>query len=415
MKRKAHMLLCLILAGIMAFWGTSCGIPAQAEELSAGYERMTDETGEVTDEFRESMAEFSMTLFKGLVTKDDKNDLISPLSAVICLAMIANGADGETKAQMEAAFGMDIETLNRSLYAYTSTLYRADDCKLNLADSIWFRNDRNELRVNEAFLQENADWYDAQIFAAPFDDSTLKDINDWCKKYTDGMIKKMIDEIPADALMYLVNALAFDAKWAQTYENKDITDGMFRNYDGSSKEVKMLSSIENVYFCTDGVTGFAKNYAGDRYSIVGLLPNESVDLYDFIETLDGESWTALWDSRRSESVAVQMPEFTYDASMKLNDTLMAMGMTDMFDGAKADFSKLGRSDGGNIFCAEVCQKTFIQVDRNGTKAAAITWGVMTKESAPVALNSVILDRPFVYAIVDNTVGLPIFIGAVTGL
>ena len=108
-----------------------------------------------------------------------------------------------------------------------------------------------------------------------------------------------------------------------------------------------------------------------------------------------------------------MPEFTYSVSMKLNDTLKTMGMTDMF-GDNADFSKLGYSERGNIYCSEVCQKVFIQVDRNGTKAAAITWGGMNDKVA-IEARSVILDRPFVYAIVDNATGLPIFIGAVTAL
>ena len=206
-KRISTSVLCLLLAGIMLLFCTSCAMQISAAELSKDYERKATETGEISEAFKTAMADFSMTLFKGILTKDGENDLVSPLSAVICLAMIANGADGETKAQMEAAFGMDVDTLNRSLYAYTSSLYRAKDCKLNLADSIWFRDEENRLHVNESFLQANADWYDAQIYAAPFDQSTLKDINTWCKQHTDGMIEKMIDKIDTDTVMYLINAL----------------------------------------------------------------------------------------------------------------------------------------------------------------------------------------------------------------
>ena len=413
-KRIFTSALSLLLAGVMLLSFASCGLPVSAAELSKDYERKTTETGEVSEAFKNAMADFSMSLFRGLLTKDGENDLVSPLSAVICLAMIANGADGETKKQMEAAFDMDVDTLNRSLYAYTSSLYRADDCKLNLADSIWFRDEENRLHVNESFLQANADWYDAQIYAAPFDQSTLKDINAWCKQHTDGMIEKMIDEIDADTVMYLINALTFDAKWATKYEKKDVGNRRFTNYDGTQKTVQMLSSEEHTYLSADGVQGFAKNYAGDRYSIVALLPDEGTDIYDYIGTLDGTGWMTLWNSRESASVHVKMPEFTYSAKMKLNDTLKAMGMTDMFNGS-ADFSKLGYSEQGNIYCSEVCQKVFIQVDRNGTKAAAITWGAMNDEAAPMETYSVILDRPFVYAIVDNATGLPIFIGAVTVL
>ena len=409
-----NSILAIVLLVSVILSCTSCAIQIRAAELSEGYDRKTTATGEVTDEFKTAMADFSMSLFKGLVTKDSENDLISPLSAVICLAMIANGADGNTKTQMETTFGMNIDTLNQCLYAYTVSLYRADDCKLNLADSIWFRDEENRLHVNEEFLQTNADWYDSQVYAAPFDDSTLKDINAWCRDYTDGMIEKMIDKIDSDIVMYLVNALTFDAKWSVKYEKSQVSDGQFTNYDGTKKTVQMLSSEENTYLTADGVKGFAKNYTGDKYSIVALLPDEDIDVYDYINSLDGSAWMSLWNTRTTSVVNVKMPEFTYSSSMKLNDTLKAMGMTDMFS-ENADFTKLGYSERGNIYCSEVCQKVFIQVDRNGTKAAAITWGGMSDESAPETMNYIILDRPFVYAIVDNATGLPVFIGAVTVL
>ncbi len=413
LRRILTQVICLMLAGLLLLSCTSCGLSVSAAELSKGYSRTSTETGEVTDEFKRTMANFSFTLFQGILTEDDSNDLISPLSAIICLAMIANGADNETRAQMENAFGMDVDQLNRSLYAYTSSLYRADDCKLSLADSIWFRDEENRLHVNEEFLQANADWYDAQIYAAPFDNTTLKDINAWCRHYTDGMIEKMIDEIDSDTVMYLVNALTFDAKWTTQYEKNDVAEGQFTSYNGAQKTVTMLSSQEKTYLAADGVRGFAKNYAGDQYSLVALLPDGGTDIYDYIHTLDGSSWMSLWNARETSTVSVKMPEFTYSSSMKLNDTLGAMGMTDMF-GERADFSKLGYSERGNIYCSEVCQKVFIQVDRKGTKAAAITWGEMT-DAGFAEPQRVILDRPFVYLIVDNTTGLPLFIGAVTAL
>ena len=109
-KRISTSVLCLLLAGIMLLSCTSCAMQISAAELSKDYERKATETGEVSEAFKTAMADFSMTLFKGILTKDGENDLVSPLSTVICLAMIANGADGETKAQMEAAFGMDVDT-----------------------------------------------------------------------------------------------------------------------------------------------------------------------------------------------------------------------------------------------------------------------------------------------------------------
>lgn len=413
-KQMTYAACCLMLAAVMIFSCTSCTLQASAAKLSEGYSRRTAESGEITDEFKKAMANFSFELFRGLITKDDCNDLISPLSAVICLAMMANGAGGNTKAQIEEAFCMDIASLNKCLYAYTSSLYTSEDCKINLADSIWFR-DTEGFHVNEEFLQNNADWYDAQIYSAPFDNGTVKDINAWCSQQTDKMIDNIIDEIDPADVMYLINALAFDAKWSVKYEKDNVKEGRFTSYGGTSSNVQMLSSKESTYISSDGVTGFAKNYSGDKYSFVALLPDEDTDIYGFANSLDGETWLSMWNSRREADVNVKMPEFTYDAKMNLKDTLMELGITDMFDEGTADFRPLGTCEGLNLYCSAIEQKVFVRVDRSGTKAAAITWGTMNKASVPMTMFSVILDRPFVYAIVDNATGLPLFLGAVTVL
>ena len=242
-NKKTTVLLCLVLSVVLLVT-SSCAITAKADELSAGYTRKATTKGEITDEFKSALADFSFNLFKGVLTKDNENELVSPLSAISALAMVANGADGNTKAQMEAAFGMDIDTLNKALYAYTNSLYSAKDCKLNLANSIWFRDEKGRLEVEKDFLQTNADWYDAQVFASPFDDSTIKAINEWCAKHTDGMIKKMVEKIDPDTVMYLFNALVFDAKWAEEFEESDIYDAKFNNYSG---EIGRASCRERVF------------------------------------------------------------------------------------------------------------------------------------------------------------------------
>lgn len=404
-----------VLAGaVIGLSLASCAanLNVAATELSKGYTRTATDSVAVGDEFQTAMAEFSVNLLKGTLTKDNENDLISPLSAMLCLGMIANGADGNTKTQLEGALGMDTQTLNQNLYAYVSSLYTAKNCKIGLANSLWCRQDG--LCVEESFLQTNADYYDAQVYSAPFDETTVTDINDWCKYYTDGLIEKILDEIPSRTVMYLVNALVFDAEWSVKYEDGDVYDGSFTNYDGQSNTVKFLHSEESAYLSSDNAVGFAKNYAGDKYSFVGILPDEAVDVYDYVNSLSGRTWSSLWSGKRAELTSVGMPEFTYDAQASLKGVLESLGATDMFDASVADFSKLGRAEQGNIYCSSVMQKTFIQVDRNGTKAAAVTWGDVASESVSER-HYVILDRPFVYAIVDNATGLPLFLGVVTNL
>ena len=390
-----------------------------AEELSKEYTQSNVEAGVDFSVFKNQLTDFYLDFFQKTVEKNDQNQLFSPLSAALCLALVNNGANGNTRAQLEDLFGMETDMLNRALYAYTSSLYSGEDCKLTLANSIWFKV--QALNIKPEFLQTNADWYNAQAYAAPFNQTTVNDINNWCYNKTSGKIDKILNEISPSAVMYLINAVDFDAKWQDKYENKDIHDGVFHNYNGTSSDVKMLYSQENRYFLDENSVGFTKNYMGGKYSFMALLPNEGVDIYEYINSLDGEKWAGLWesaDTKREDyvyrEVYARIPEFSYEVELSLNETLQALGVTDMFDPMKADFSRIDSTQ--PLWCDTVKQKAMIELDRNGTKAAAITWaGMKAMSAAPAEPLYITLDRPFVYAIIDNTHKLPIFIGAVTNL
>ena len=416
MKKIFIAILCLLLALSMLLVSTGCA-RVSAAELSAGYTRQATGTPVIDENFASAVADFSLALFRETLDAEKGNQLLSPLSVMLCLALLANGADGETLQEMEAVLGMDVDTLNESLYAYTKGLYNGENCKLGIANSIWFRDSRT-LTVKNEFLQTNADWYDAEVYKSPFDASTVKDVNGWVKKNTDGMIDSILNQPPSDAtMMYLINTLVFDAKWQDKYEKSDVRDRSFKNANGSRTTVDMMYSEESTVLFGETFLGFAKNYEGNAYSFVGLLPDdEDADIYEFAASLTGEGWIEMWESRRTHAVDVGIPEFKYDSSASLKDVLYAMGMEDMFSIADADFSRLGESEEGNLYCSSVEHKTFIDVSRNGTKAAAVTWITMECGSAaPMESYTVILDRPFVYAIVDNATGLPLFIGVVSYL
>ena len=419
MLRNTFLLLLIVCMLLSTVTMSGCMLTIKAEEISADYTRTATEAGKVTDAFVAAMADFSLTLTNTTVDmerEDKANHLISPLSAMICLSMLAAGAEGDTLAQMETVLGMKREDLNKALYAFTQSLYVGEDCKVSVADSIWYR-DGDGFSVREEFLQTCADWYEAQQYAAPFDESTRRDINNWVEKYTDGMIDSILDEpIPADAVMYVINALVFDAKWQEKYEKKDIRTDSFTALDGTETSVEMLCSEESRYLTVEGGFGVAKPYKGGAYCFVGLLPEEGTDIYEFAASLDGSDWTAMWQEQTRETVYTRIPEFTYASDMNLTASLKEMGMTHLFSSDTADLSGLGTSAMGNLYCDGVFLKTFILVDRNGTKAAAVTWAVNKAESAaPMEPKYVYLDRPFVYAIVDTKTGLPLFVGVVTRL
>lgn len=420
MNKKIIALICLILSSVLII--SSCSIPTvQAKDLLEEYRnpenKATPSISEVSEDFKKAFADFSFNLFREVVTQDNENELFSPLSAILCLAMVANGADKETKTEMEDVFGMDIDSLNENLYLYTKSLYSADDCVLNLANSIWFRNEEGRLKVNEEFLKTNAKWYDSQVFSEPFDDETLNKVNKWCEEQTDGMIKEMFDKLDEDAVMLLLNALVFDAKWAEEIKEEEENPSQFTNYDGKGNQVQMLSFFEKDYLSGDEYKGFTKDYIGNRYSFVALLPDENIDIYDFINSIDGEKWLSIWNSKKEvDIVDIRLPVFSYELEMGLVDPLKDLGMVQLFNTQTANLERLGKSSRGNLYCSSVRQKVFIELTRKGTKAAAVTEATISDEAymEPPELQ-VYLDRPFVYALVDNSTGLPFFIGAITHL
>ena len=414
-KKTFLAILSLILICSMAVNLTGCATKVQAADLMEGVQANTVTGKAADDAFAQSQMRLAVELFQSSVLESkDENVLISPLSIQLALAMTANGADGNTKAEMEALLGGEIslEDLNEYLYSYVNNLPSAEKYKLQIANSIWFRDDEGRLQVEKDFLQKNADYYGAQAYKAAFDDQTLKKINNWIKDHTDGMIDSILDQIDEDAVMYLINALVFDAEWQHVYDKSDVYKGKFTNIGGTEKQVDMMHSEETVYLQDENAIGFMKPYSGSKYNFAVLLPNEGVDIYEYIAGLTGESLMETLSTPQLGMVMATLPKFSYEYELTMNDVLKELGMPSAFSGDTADFSKMAHSSRGNIYIGDVLHKTFISVDELGTKAGAVTKVEMNDESAPMSEWVVNLNRPFVYMIIDNETNLPVFIGTV---
>nr|2PEE_A Chain A, Serine protease inhibitor [Caldanaerobacter subterraneus subsp. tengcongensis MB4]2PEE_B Chain B, Serine protease inhibitor [Caldanaerobacter subterraneus subsp. tengcongensis MB4] len=368
----------------------------------------------IDEKFIYNTADFSIELFKNSID-DKENSLISPLSAMLALAMTANGADNETLAQMEKALGKDIsiEDLNKYLYTYMKKLPNEEKSKLTIANSIWFKE--NDFMPSKDFLQIIADYYKADIFKAAFDSSTVSDINNWVKSKTNGMIDKILNKIDPEDVMYLINAVAFDAEWETVYEKASVHEDIFTDVYGNRQKVEFMNSEENLYIEEENAIGFVKPYAKNHYSFVAILPDENISVNEYIKTLTGQKFIDLIKNAKITLVRASLPKFKYEYTIKMNETLESLGMTDAFLPDKADFSKLGKSDIGNLYISEVLHKTFISVDELGTKAGAVTSVDITAAGIPVNFKTVKLNRPFIFAIIDNSTNLPIFIGTVLSL
>lgn len=411
-RRIAALVLCFALVLSMACLLAGCeSAAAQEADLMAGVEpNAVDSDVDLTGEGAAAMTDFGVRLFQQGMTQG-KNSLISPLSVICALAMTANGAKEETLTQMEAAFGMPIAELNEYLHAYMEQLPEAEKYKLSMANAIWFK-DVPSFVVEPGFLQANADHYGAGVYRAPFDDSTCKEINSWVEENTDGMIRDILDSIPREAVMYLVNALAFDAEWKNIYQEDEVRGGTFTKEDGTVRDVELMYATERLYLEDDDAVGFVKPYADGKYAFAALLPNEGTGLADYVADLTGERLRKLLADPRESVVRTAIPKFESDYSIELSAALQQMGIELAFGGG--DLSGIGASSEGPLAISSVLHKTYIAVDEKGTKAGAATAVEFQPTSAVMPPDlQVILDRPFVYLIVDLNTNIPVFIGTVS--
>lgn len=402
------LILCAILTPILL--AKNGGEPfklSSGNDLMQGVVATPVNAKSVDNSFKDAAASFSIELFKNSFSNNE-NSLISATSVLLALAMTANGADGDTLTQMEKVLGnnLSIQQLNEYLYSYINNLPSEDKSRLEISNSIWFKE--NIFNVNREFLQTNANYYSAAAYSAPFDKKTAKDINNWVNKSTEGLIKEIIKEIPSEAIMYLINCVLFDAEWAIKYSKEGVNDGEFTSLNNEKQTTKFMSSQESLYINYDGATGFIKPYFGKKYSFVAVLPDENVSIEQYVASLSGEKFMNMVSNVSSALVVASMPKFEYSFELSMNDALKNMGMPDAFSAGEANFSKMGTAN-GNVYISNVMHKTFISVNEAGTKAGAVTSVEMAPSSVP-DYQYVNLNRPFLYAIIDNATGLPVFIG-----
>ena len=369
-------------------------------DLMANVQPLAVQSQQVNQTYSESAADFALNLLR--TTYDGGNCVLSPYSVYTALAMCANGADTETLAQMESVLGMSAAELNVFLYSVAQNTGE----QLHSANSVWFEN-ADGFIPNADFLQANADYYGADMFASNFNEHTLKDINAWISEKTGGRIEKALDQIGANVMMYLINALSFDAKWDALYHSGQIADGVFHASDGD-ETVQMMSGEEQKYLSDKYATGFIKDYAGGQYSYVALMPNEGVSVEDYLATLNGEALTAMVQNPEKITVFTTMPKYEISYQTELNDALSAMGMPEAFTD-NADFTRMSNLD---LKISRVLHQTQLTVDELGTQAGAMT--IVEMDTKGIALNSrtVVLDRPFVMGIFDNVNNTFVFMGVI---
>ncbi len=384
--------------------------PAVVEQLRNEIDKSLEDYDE--EEMQEGYLDYSMRLFAGSVT-EGTNSMISPVSVMMALDMAAAGAHGETQSQITELFcaGAEQTQMEHFCRDLLDRYEESKDVELHLANSIWIKDTIAD-GINEDYLVRTDHIFDAEAVLAPFDQTTVDAVNGWCDEKTDGMITHLLDQITPDSKLILLNATALDAPWEEPYKDTQLNDEEFAAADGTAQKVQMLNSTENNYFETEDAVGFMKYYEGGEYAFLAILPEESMTVDQYVQSLTGEKYMEFWNSRTTDyDVWTKLPEFTYEYELTMNDVLADMGMKQAFDSATADFT--GITDCTDLYIDLVLHKTFIEVGQYRTRAAAVTAVMMEDTCAmvdPVEIKEVFLDRPFVYAIVEVDTGMPLFIG-----
>ncbi len=374
-------------------------------------EGITAESGdEKKPDYVFTLSQYEVTsAFLKELSVSSENFMFSPASLSLACGLAMNGAEGQTKTELENFFCMSFgsETYNRYMKAFMGSL----KSEVKNAASIWYRND-DRLTVNKDFLQKNADYYNASAFKVNFNNDGKTAVNDWVKEATDGNIDSIIDDIDKNTMMFLINALTFEAEWQNPYSEKAVSSGTFKAKD-KNYTVEMMKSTEDMYIEYGGATGFIKPYKNADYLFAVLLPEENVSLADYAATLSGDKLKNTIDSAAETTVYATMPKFQFNYSFTADEILKKSGVEAAFDEDKADFSAMAKVKGANLYIGEVLQKTYISVAENGTKAGAVTKVEMAaKTSLSPDTKTVTLDRPFIFMILDADTKIPVFTGAV---
>lgn len=410
MKKRLIKLIALVMCAAML---TGCAASGGVKNLTDGVNAADVTLPEVTD--YTMIGDLGAGLMQYAAAQEAENPVLSPLSAYLCLAMLMPGANENTKAEFEKILGADWDYVSALAADIAAQLEKTGgSTKLDLANSIW--TDDDKAVIEEEWLKTVKAYFGPDIYSADLpSDGALKAINKWVNDKTNGMIPKLHDEnYDKDTIMVLLNALYMKADWAHKFEGQDTYDREFTKADGSTVTVPFMNMFEayESYIKTEDAEGIMLPYDDGRLAFIALKPADG-DARKYAAGLTGAKLKeAIAAAKADTFVTVNMPKFDTEYSVYLTDALKAMGMTDAFDPDLADLSGAGRGVDGPLYISYVFQKVKVDVDEEGTEAAAVTEIATAEGCALPADEPIVLtfDKPFVYAIVDTETGVPLFAG-----
>ena len=357
---------------------------------------------------------FSIRLFQEALNTNDKNVVISPVSAYLALSMAAAGAGGDTLHEFGVVLGVETDTLAAYCASLSDQFMKTQGSTIiRIANSGWVDE---SFQIDPKYLDRIKSVMNAEAFVMDLDTNMTREaVNDWVKEKTSGLIPMLLNQnLSEDAVLALINTLYFKARWRDPFEANDTFERAFHRMDGSDVNVPFMNEwrSDRDYIHVDGVEGILRPYDDGKTALIALRATDGRSARALAGSLKADTWLKYIASARETYMNLSIPKFTLDFNMTMNDVLKAMGLKKAFDPELAEFADMGKSTDGNIFLSEVYQKVRIGVNEEGTEAAAATIVGMLSGSAMPIVEPVelIMDSPFVYAVVELDTGIPLFIG-----
>lgn len=421
---KREMTKLLMLSGTIML-ATSCSTvnksvsseEASRPQTNKEYENMDAEYLTLTDAQDSIIAKnntFAVKLFEK--TAKMQSTVISPISVSYLMAMLANGANGQTKADIMKALQLEEKDLDEMNALYKMMIQRCGNTDkgttLNIAN--YFAMNK-EVKLEDAYTNKMKNIYNAGIESLDFtSQKTTAHINNWCKKNTNGMIPSIIDKVDANASAYIMNAIFFNGTWADKFSKSQTKNENFRGYTRDITMVPMMHKSDKLlYWKNDMYAAVRIPYGNGSYTMTVMLPNEGISIDEMLKTMENADLTAWRQDAEQCIVDLKLPRFTTETDVTLNNIISELGAANIFN-SNADFTNIAKT---NMFVSEMFQKAKIEVSEEGTKAAAVTAAIMTMSALPTEEPKHVTfhaNRPFVYMITEANTNAIFFMGQYTG-
>lgn len=413
--KKIRRAVALIIASAMLVAFAGCQKEITAEDLTENVSAENASEVDLDDSFCKKYSAFAFKLLQNAYTSDAENIVVSPLSVSYNLALLYNGANGDTTDQLRGILGtpIGVNEMNVYMHSYSERLTDSDLTKLYFNNAMWFNSDKNAA-PSASFLQANATYFGNAMFKESFNSEAVTNIGNWISNQTNQNVEYIVDELPPEAPMYMVSSLMFDASWTKQYSYQNIQEGTFTTKAGVEQNAQMMSAFEYSYIHDDLAKGFIKEYSGGNYAFIALLPQENLKMEDYIARLAvGDKYAPLLKSKLPYVIDVTMPKFSCEYRAGMAETLSKMKLGKAFDSNAADLSMLGTSD-GKLYAGDLFVRTTFSVTEKGTsKGTAAT--VADDNSTATNTYVISLDRPFLFMVIDLNYNLPILLGVVNSV